>query len=149
VIREARVLLTSQDAIRSLLDDIDDDDDDKLSGAEIIAAGGFVGDLLLADPNYSNLEEMPPVPVADLTTDAGYLFGYDTLRRLSEFYCTQDGVANSLSVKVDAAEFAWRNGDFALWLDAVESYESELDAQTGKSIAPSKARTLKALLHTF
>lgn len=149
LIRRTRTEIRTANYATSVLVSADTNGDSAISGQEILNASSILAWLVSTDPTFDNLASVPSIPIADLGGDPAELFSYNTLERLSEFYCDKPGVGHSLRVKVAAAQFAWEEGDYESWLDAMLSYENELDAQTDKSIAAAKARTLKALLHTF
>jgi len=63
---------------------------------------------------------------SDLAGDAGFLFSYDGLRALTQFYNTKPGVGHALAVKLDAAEAAEKRGDLEAKAGALGAFENQV-----------------------
>jgi len=86
---------------------------------------------------------------ADVTGNPLFLFSYDSLRLLAAFYTENNGIANGLIAKLDAAEAAERRGNVAAKVGALNAFEHQVQAQTGKALTPSQAQVLLTLAHTL
>jgi len=86
---------------------------------------------------------------SDLTGDPTFLFSYDALRALSEFYSTKHGVAHALAAKLDAAQAAETRGDLAGKAGALGAFQNQVRAQTGKTLTPNQSLVLLTLVRTL
>jgi len=85
----------------------------------------------------------------DLTGDPSFLFSYDSLRMLSQFYSAKKGIAHGLVAKLDAAEAAEKRGDLSAKAEALEAFANEVRAQTWKALTPNQALVLVTLSRTL
>jgi len=86
---------------------------------------------------------------SDLTGSPLVLFSYDSVRLLAGFYSSKAGVAQSLSAKLDAAENADQRGNVRAKAGALEAFENELRAQSGKAFSASQVHVLITLERTL
>jgi prepilin-type N-terminal cleavage/methylation domain-containing protein len=85
----------------------------------------------------------------DLAGDPTFLFSYDSLRALCEFYSTKEGLAHALAAKLDAAEAAERRGDIEAKQGALGAFANQVRAQTGKALTFNQAIVLLTLARTL
>src|SRR5262249_60183755 len=78
-----------------------------------------------------------------------FLFSYASLRLLAGFYSGKEGVAQSLSAKLDAAQAAEARGNLHAKAGALRAFEREVRAQTGKALTPEQADVLLTLVQTL
>ncbi len=85
----------------------------------------------------------------DLAGDPAFLFSYDSLRTLGEFYSTKEGIAHALGAKLDAAEAAEKRGDIEAKEGALRAFANQVQAQTGKALTLHQAIVLLTLARTL
>lgn len=71
---------------------------------------------------------------------------YDSLSRLTESFVTQQGIANSLVVKLKSAKEAEAKGNLAARDGKLQAYVNELSAQSGKELTEQQADLLISLV---
>jgi prepilin-type N-terminal cleavage/methylation domain-containing protein len=86
---------------------------------------------------------------SDLLGDPSFLFSYNALRQLTDFYCTQPGISNALKAKLDAAEGSENRGDSHAKEGQLNAFRNQLHAQTGKSLSADQAHVLEVLSNTL
>jgi predicted extracellular nuclease len=74
---------------------------------------------------------------------------YADLCRLTRLYTSSPGVADALCEKLATAEQAEAAGDLKTKANAIRSYVKQVQAQSGKTIAPDKAALLIQLANTL
>jgi prepilin-type N-terminal cleavage/methylation domain-containing protein len=104
--------------------------------ASYFQTGGPFGDEIDA-----RIEFLP----GDLTGDPAFLFSYDAMRQLSQFFATKPGTAKSLIAKLNAAEAAEKRGNLQAEAGQLNAFRSELRAQAGKGIPTDQAHVLTVL----
>jgi prepilin-type N-terminal cleavage/methylation domain-containing protein len=85
----------------------------------------------------------------DVTGHPRFLFSYKSLQILSRFYSQNHRVAHGLSAKLDAAEDAEERGNLVAKARALEAFEHEVHAQTGKALTAGQAEVLLTLVRTL
>jgi len=68
---------------------------------------------------------------------------------LVQRWVTQNGIANSLCVKLNNAQAAFDRGNRKAGDNQLDAFVNEVDAQTGKAIAADKASILKSVAQTL
>ena len=86
---------------------------------------------------------------SDVTGSPTFLFSYESLRLLSDFYSSKPGVGHALSAKLDAAEAAEMRGNRHAKEGALGAFAHEVNAQTGKALTPAQAHVLLTLVQTL
>ncbi len=86
---------------------------------------------------------------ADLTGDPLFLFSYDSVRALAEFYSSNPGVAHGLTAKLDAAQAAEQRGNLSAKAGELKAFANQVNAQTGKALTPNQAEVLLTLARTL
>ncbi|MEH7545561.1 MULTISPECIES: hypothetical protein [Bacillaceae] len=70
---------------------------------------------------------------------------FNSLSRLTRSFVSEDGVANSLIEKLQAAKEAEYRGNMKAKENILKAYVNELSAQSGKSIDEQQAKILVSL----
>ena len=86
---------------------------------------------------------------SDLTGNAAFLFSYESLRLLADFYSRSPGVAHALSAKLDAAEAAEGRGELAAKAGLLGAFDNQVRAQAGKALTDGQANVLRTLARTL
>src|SRR5262249_47336879 len=86
----------------------------------------------------SELDAQIVIKPSDLSGTPLFLFSYDSLRLLAGFYSGKEGVAQSLSAKLDAAQAAEARGNLHAKGGARGGLEREARAKRGKALTPEK-----------
>ena len=108
--------------------------------APFLHTGGIFGEQIDAQ-----IEITP----SDLTGDPSFLFSYEALRQLSEYYSTNPWIAKALSAKLDAAEAAEDRGNHNAKAGQLNAFRNQVRAQTGKALTPAQAHVLQVLSSTL
>jgi hypothetical protein len=98
--------------------------------------------LSLSDQEIAELENMD---LTRLPGDPAYLFSYDALRVLCSIYSDDDGVADGLIAKLDAAENSEDRGNLNAKRGQIKAFQNQVSAQAGKALSGDHARALMAL----
>ena len=96
-----------------------------------------------------HLDAQIVITPSDLSGTPLFLFSYDSLRLLAGFYSSKEGVAQSLSAKLDAGQAAEPRGNLHAKAGALGAFEHEVRAQTGKALTPEQADVLLTLVQTL
>lgn len=96
-----------------------------------------------------SVDQLPQLDLEDVTPNPGLLFSYESLRNLHACYISSAGVANALNAKVDAAEAAEQRGNQNAKAGALNAYQNQVRAQTGKAITADHARVLLSISQTL
>jgi prepilin-type N-terminal cleavage/methylation domain-containing protein len=102
----------------------------------------FADALQIVDP-YGDAEH---IPLADLQGDPKAFFFPPNYRLLIGSLVTKKGIANSLSVKVEAAVAALDQGEDDKAIDSLNAFKKELKAQTGKAVSADNALLLNSMV---
>jgi prepilin-type N-terminal cleavage/methylation domain-containing protein len=102
--------------------------------------------LSLSDDEIAALEDMD---LTRLPGDPAYLFSYDALRVLCSIYSDDDGVADGLIAKLDAAEDSEARGNLNAKRGQIKAFQNQVSAQAGKALSVNQARVLMALSKTL
>jgi prepilin-type N-terminal cleavage/methylation domain-containing protein len=87
---------------------------------------------------------------SDLEGDAAeQLFSYDGLCSLTRYFVTNEGIANGMCAKLDAAESAEERGNTAAKLGALQAYMNQAEAQAGNALTNPRATTLITFARTL
>jgi prepilin-type N-terminal cleavage/methylation domain-containing protein len=120
--------------------------DEMLSNGFIAPFGPFLRTPGVFGPE---IDAKVAITKSDLAGDPAFLFSYDSLRALTEFYSTKQGVAHALIVKLDAAEAAEKRGDLSAKAGALGAFENQVSAQSGKALTVKQALVLSTLARTL
>jgi prepilin-type N-terminal cleavage/methylation domain-containing protein len=85
----------------------------------------------------------------DLSGNPGFLFSYESLRILSAYYSSKDGIAHALAAKLDAAEASEERGDLNAKAGELKAFANQVNAQTGKAFTSNQALVLLTLARTL
>ncbi|HEY2251678.1 MAG TPA: prepilin-type N-terminal cleavage/methylation domain-containing protein [Planctomycetaceae bacterium] len=86
------------------------------------------------------------IDFTNLPGDPAFLFSYQSLRVLTTLYSDDDGVAQGLIAKLDAAE---KSPNLKARQGQLNAFQNQVAAQTGKALTINQARTLLALVKTL
>jgi prepilin-type N-terminal cleavage/methylation domain-containing protein len=87
--------------------------------------------------------------LSDLAGDPSFLFSYDALRQLSQYYAPKPGVGNALTAKLDAAQDSERRHNANSKAGQLNAFRKEIAAQTGKALTAQQAHVLIVLSMTL
>jgi prepilin-type N-terminal cleavage/methylation domain-containing protein len=142
-----------QSGITDRVFDLLDSNGDKLLTLEEILQNPSISPFasFLRTPGFygPQIDAQIAVTKNDLAGDPAFLFFYDSLRALCEFYSTKEGIAHALSAKLDAAEAAERRGEIEAKEGALGAFANQVRAQTGKALTPNQAVVLLTLARTL
>jgi hypothetical protein len=107
-----------------------------------VVRAAFTDSLRLIDPHG----DAQSIPIAELHGDPARAFSAENYGFLIDSTVAKRGVANSLLVKVNAAEKSRLDGDLVACEDAVNDLRNELRAQTGKAVSAANAGLIDAIV---
>jgi prepilin-type N-terminal cleavage/methylation domain-containing protein len=105
----------------------------------------FTAPFSTGGPYGAQVDALVAIRPEDLSGDPAFLFSYDSLRQLVDFYITKPGVAKGLIAKLDAAEASHRRRGQESEEHQIAAFENEVQAQAGKSLTRFQARVLMML----
>jgi prepilin-type N-terminal cleavage/methylation domain-containing protein len=155
--------LNSEGIVSQVFTTLDTNRDGTVSFSEILAAGGdsnaggplqlfldavrFEMKLGIANENIAGI---PGVPLSALIgSPTAALFSFDGVGHLIQLFETNEGIAHSLIVKLDAANDAQQRGNGHAKAGALNAFINEVNAQTGKSLTRRQALILITLAQTL
>ena len=152
LLTQVRPFLSQQGITQDVFDRLDANHDgtltlDELLQNQIIAPFA----LFLKSPGIfgPELDAQIVITPSDLSGSPLFLFSYDSLKLLAGFYSSKEGVGQSLSAKLDAAQAAEARGNLHAKSGALGAFEHEVRAQTGKALTPEQADVLLTLVQTL
>jgi len=152
LLTQVRPFLSQQGITQDVFDRLDTNHDGTLTLDELLQnqiVAPFAPFLKSPGIFGSELDAQIVIKPSDLSGTPLFLFSYDSLRLLAGFYSGKEGVAQSLSAKLDAAQAAEARGNLHAKAGALRAFEREVRAQTGKALTPEQADVLLTLVQTL
>jgi prepilin-type N-terminal cleavage/methylation domain-containing protein len=149
---QVRPFLLQTDIVGQIFNTLDLNGDETLTLDEMLKNplvapfGGF-----LRTPGYYGPQVDAQIAVGrgDLPGDPAFLFSYESLRILTDFYCNKRGVAHGLIAKLDAAQASEARGDLRAKAGELGAFANQVRAQEGKALTPNQALVLRTLARTL
>jgi prepilin-type N-terminal cleavage/methylation domain-containing protein len=151
-IPQVRPYLKQMDIVGQIFDMLDLNGDGTLTLDEMLQnpyIAPFAG--FLKTPGFFGPEIDAQIALtrADLSGDPAFLFSYDSLESLTDFYSTKRGVVHSLVAKLEAAEEAEARGNLSAKAGELKAFANEVRAQAGKAFTMDQAQVLLTLVRTL
>ena len=84
-----------------------------------------------------------------LFTALTFLFSYEALRDLSQYYASKPGIANALAAKLNAAEDAEQRHNASARAGQLNAFRNDVKAQSGKALTAQQAHVLSVMSMTL
>ena len=152
LIRQVRPYMERTDIVGTIFDMLDLNKDGTLTLDEMLQ-NPYIAPFapFLKTPGFFGPEVDAQISVTrgDLSGDPAFLFSYDSLETLVDYYSNKRGVAHALIAKLEAAEASEMRGNVHSKAGQLKAFENEVKAQTGKAFAPGEAQVLLTLAGTL
>ncbi len=152
LIPQVRPFLKQADVVDEVFRKLDLDGDGVLTLDEMLQSSlvaPFGGFLRTPGPLGPEIDALIRVRRSELSGDPAFLFSFDAVRTLTALYVSNRSVAHALLVKLEAAEDAEDRGDLRAKAGALRAFANQVNAQSGKTLAPDEARVLTTLARTL